>query len=733
MRVRRGSVSVICWVIVCVTLALAGSPAGRSGTPAIQLSALASDAGQKAGTQNNPAQECADVYFIGARGSGELASQNSGLGPEVDDMASVAHDALVKDKLTFSAQSVSYPAASVDVLKPTQTETYLLNLAFEIPEAEVAATALYGTNVGRYLASIKTGVTAAVRQAQKVHSQCPGALLIMAGYSQGAMVMHQAELQLASSHDTDVLSHIAGTLLLGDGDRIPGTAAHKFGSSTSDSAEGIRTWFAGNNGEDVPEPGTTADICNTGDIVCDFSIDTLLNAAHGIKVHTSYPGSQALTSAAEWVAGLAEKDTAPDQWTAIRAPMPAGAAATPNPQLTSVRCPSVSWCAAVGYYVNSSGGVDGLLLTGSGSSWTAATAPVPADAASAHNTELESVSCSSASWCVAVGIYVDSAGNTTGLLLTWSGGTWTAARAPFPAADPGGQPDYGFLTAVACVSASMCVAAGNYGESYTATGEHWGTGAELLTWLGKSWTAIKAPMPANGQTASAGIPQSPSGAACTSALCVIVGRYQDSSGTGQGLLLTWSQGSWEAAEAPVPDGVDLNGGDAELSGVACPSPSSCVAAGSYQTYHGGSAENFGLIVTGASSKWAVSASVLGQDFRSVSCPAVSSCAASGSTVLTGSGTSWQTVNVGTLSGDQFPDVSCPSALTCTAVASSPSENSTQGAVLTGAGQAWTPTFVTLPQGISWVDLNSVSCPTPAVCVAAGQWSNGAAVLMTGPA
>jgi hypothetical protein len=64
-----------------------------------------------------------------------------------------------------------------------------------------------------------------------VHQQCPQALLILAGYSQGAMVMHQAELRLAAAHDDGVLGQIAGTLLLGDGDRVSHTAADEFGTS----------------------------------------------------------------------------------------------------------------------------------------------------------------------------------------------------------------------------------------------------------------------------------------------------------------------------------------------------------------------------------------------------------------------------------------------------------------------------------------------------------------------
>lgn len=177
----------------------------------------------------------------------------------------------------------------------------------------------------------------------------------------------------------------------------------------------------------------------------------------------------------------------------------------------------------------------------------------------------------------------------------------------------------------------------------------------------------------------------------------------------------------------------MTNGRVELFSAACPSPSSCVAAGYYQTYQDGYAQNYGLIVTGAGSKWNVGASVAGQLLDSVSCPAISSCTVSGSTLLAGAGTSRRSINVGTLGGDQFASVSCPSASACAAAASSPSHSSSQGAVLTGAGQAWTPTFVTLPQGIGWADLSSISCSTATACVAVGASDTEAGVLMTGPA
>src|SRR5712692_10145839 len=61
-----------------------------------------------------------------------------------------------------------------------------------------------------------------------------------------------------------------------------------------------------------------------------------------------------------------------------------------------------------------------------GQAWQAAQAPLPADAATQPDAGLDAVACPSATVCVADGAYTDSSGNAQGLLLTGSGGAWTA-------------------------------------------------------------------------------------------------------------------------------------------------------------------------------------------------------------------------------------------------------------------------------------------------------------------
>jgi hypothetical protein len=211
-------------------------------------------------------------------------------------------------------------------------------------------------------------------------------------------------------------------------------------------------------------------------------------------------------------------------WTAGEAPLPAGAASNPGVGLGSVACPSASSCVAVGSYFDSSGNYQGLLLTGSGTSWTAAEAPLPAGAAADPGASLGSVACPSASSCVAAGIYTDPSGNWHVLLLTGSGTSWTATEAPLPAGAAGAS-----LGSVACPSASSCVAAGSSTDSSGSNQE-----PLLVTGSGTSWAAAEASLPGGaGSSADLG------SVACPSAsFCVAVGGYTDSSGNRQGLLVS---------------------------------------------------------------------------------------------------------------------------------------------------------------------------------------------------
>jgi hypothetical protein len=129
-----------------------------------------------------------------------------------------------------------------------------------------------------------------------------------------------------------------------------------------------------------------------------------------------------------------------------------------NEIAVSLACSSTSACVAVGNCRDTSGAVQGLLLTGFGSSWTSLEAPLPTGAATSPSVRLASVACPSASGCVVAGDYADSEGNGQGLVLTGSGSSWAATELPMPA-DAAPNPDAN-LDSAACSSPTLCTLVG---------------------------------------------------------------------------------------------------------------------------------------------------------------------------------------------------------------------------------------------------------------------------------
>jgi hypothetical protein len=155
-------------------------------------------------------------------------------------------------------------------------------------------------------------------------------------------------------------------------------------------------------------------------------------------------------------------------WTATRAPLPADAAASnPVAFLFDIACPASGTCLAVGHYNNRNGQGRDLAETLSGGAWTPAAAPLPADAAASQKwnvdqvTGLTAVACTAPGTCVAAGSYDTPNGGVQGVIDTLSGGTWTAARAPLPAGAAVAK-QYAFFNSAVCPLPGDCVAVGGY-------------------------------------------------------------------------------------------------------------------------------------------------------------------------------------------------------------------------------------------------------------------------------
>jgi len=294
-------------------------------------------------------------------------------------------------------------------------------------------------------------------------------------------------------------------------------------------------------------------------------------------------------------------------WTMTSAALPAGADLSKSAFVNDVACPAPGTCVATGRYTDSSGVTQGLLDTLSAGTWTAIKAPLPAGAdparessqneSSQNDTFTTDVACAASGTCVASGQYTDSAGGTQPLIDTLSAGTWTAAKAPLPA-DAAASGQFASLWAITCQAPGDCLAGGHYiGRS--------GQPAYLTESLSAgTWTAAKAPLPAAAaanqrwtqeQATSVG------GVACRAAgYCVASASYVADSGEIAPAIDTLSGGTWTAADAPLPGGaVQGSKQTAYLTLVACPAAGSCLTVGSYSADGDGTQ---GLIETAAAGR-----------------------------------------------------------------------------------------------------------------------------------
>jgi hypothetical protein len=290
-----------------------------------------------------------------------------------------------------------------------------------------------------------------------------------------------------------------------------------------------------------------------------------------------------------------------------------------------------------------------------------------ANATSNSNNTLDSVSCSGPMFCMAVGGYD---GAVTGLTLTesWNGASWSVV--PSPNASP---THFNQLNGVSCASAASCVAVGTYSD-----------GTKNLTlaesWNGSSWIVDTT---VNPSTASAAPDQGFNSVACTSPTsCIAVGSYTVGVNTIQTLVESWNGSTWSVVPSPNTSTMLDN----FFNGVACSTPTSCVAVG-----------QFGSPISQTLTEW-------------------------------WNGVSWAIVaspNTSPTFSNVLNSVTCTNSSFCMAVGYDDTGSSPPSLIEMWNGTAWS--IVSGPStSVPNSDENflyGVSCTDPSNCVAAGHWSN----------
>ena len=384
-------------------------------------------------------------------------------------------------------------------------------------------------------------------------------------------------------------------------------------------------------------------------------------------------------------------------WTTQEAPLPSNATDNTTARLTSVSCPAVGSCVAVGFYSDTTGGFSqhALVETLSGGSWSPQDAPVPSDGltASPYDALLQSVDCTTVQACVAIGSYKGTGGQR-GLIDTESGGTWSALVAPQPtAADADQQVS---VSDVACPALGPCAATGSYeaGSMEFPTAEPF----LLQQSAAGSWSAEDAPLPEGSNTGDT-VSNQVSGVSCAAAVCEAVGQVEMATNQDVGLLEQLSNGSWTPSAAPLPSNTGTGG--AGLNAVSCTFDGICTAVGSYNN-----AVNGGLPLIDT---------VHGATVTATEGPQPTDTA-------TGSG------SAGTLNA-----VSCLSGTDCAAVGyyrNSTNSGMDAALTLTLTGGTWSAPTIALPAGAGTGSsassiLSSVSCTTRGTCETVGNYADTA--------
>lgn len=236
------------------------------------------------------ADTCQDVVFVGARGSGNDFAAYGGLGKQVDGLMRAYSARLNGHRLGFFA--VPYPAQSVEALAFSSTRK-------------------------QYFEGIDTGVEQTLKALAARQAKCPTERYVLAGYSQGAMVMHRVMWKLAAG--AEGFARIDGIIAIADGDRVPGQGGWRYGTSPATSIDkGVSFLFPSLAGV-VYKPqwrvtpasvrSRFLSICDSGDIVCDFpraKAGGVAGLSSGIRTHLSHytASSSSVIGAAARVAAV---------------------------------------------------------------------------------------------------------------------------------------------------------------------------------------------------------------------------------------------------------------------------------------------------------------------------------------------------------------------------------------------------------------------------------------------
>jgi hypothetical protein len=340
--------------------------------------------------------------------------------------------------------------------------------------------------------------------------------------------------------------------------------------------------------------------------------------------------------------------------TPARAPLAQSGAKVSQFGLASVSCPSTRFCMAIGTSTKGTQNEVPRAYAWDAKGWALQAVPTPTGSTTNY---LNSVTCPTAKWCMAVGGY----DNHKDLAEVWNGTAWSIVSSSNPPFQ-----EFSTLDGVACTSTKECIAVGTSSKALITP---WVPVAEI--WNGKRWSIQSTPN-------IAGASQSQfMGVSCPSAKwCLAVGYTMPASGgSSTNLVEVWDGTAWSIQPTANVTKELYN----SLSGVSCVSDSSCAAVGYYST----GSRYFSLAEEWNGTAWSIQATHdagINNRLADVACSAASTCIAVGSsanyakaTSYLWNGIAWTAQSVITpvkTTGDQLEGVTCVSTTWCTVVGAS---------------------------------------------------------------
>ncbi|MHA3702579.1 hypothetical protein ACXR2U_10370 [Jatrophihabitans sp. YIM 134969] len=412
-------------------------------------------------------------------------------------------------------------------------------------------------------------------------------------------------------------------------------------------------------------------------------------------------------------AAAAPGPAAASPWTLVTPTVPTA----PNGDVEAVGCaPDGTVCTEVGSYHDPSGRQRALIAQRRGSTWRPITVTTPDGAVTI---ELAGVSCATATACTAVGRWSPTGAgggfdpaDDRPLAYVWNGSTWRRSDLALPSGRATGR-----LSAVSCATATSCLAVGDTEASD-------GSRASLAYAYGAAgWRSVPVPVVTPSDHTYEGLEAVSCAAATT---CVATGQGADAAG----LILGWDGTNWKRQHAPA---VPESAGISELSGVACPTTTTCTAVGYYYDLDSGKDVPRALRSSGAA--WTADTPPGVRALGEVSCPTTASCTAT--TTRTSGGVPVPAVArrnaAGTWSVTTLPEptpvadygaltgISCTGAKACTAVGNGGGVPFVER--FTGT---WTVEPTVAPAGVFGSRLGAVSCSAASACTAVGTFRTAGA-------